>query len=71
MWTETGSVTRLLLSKLKTRPDPTRPVLQLSHPGHIVHGYIFIFWLSWSPKQRDLNIYYIITVYTSPSIKLY
>ena len=25
MWTETGSVTRLLLSKLKTRPDPTRP----------------------------------------------
>ena len=42
---------RLVVSKVKTRP-----VLLLSHPGHILHGYIFIFWLSWSPKQRDLNV---------------
>ena len=60
MWTKTDSFTRFLLSKLKTRR-----VLLLSHPGHILHGYIFIFWLSWSPKQRDLNVLHYHGVYIS------
>ena len=60
MWTETDSFTRFLLRKLKTRP-----VLLLSHPGHILHGYIFIFWLSWSPKQRDLNVLHYHGIYIS------
>ena len=60
MWTKTDSFTRFLLSKLKTRP-----VLLLSHPGHILHGYIFIFWLSWSPKQRDLNVLHYHGIYIS------
>ena len=49
MWTEADSFTRLLLGKLKTPP-----VLLLSHPRRILTT-VFIFWLSWSPKQRDLN----------------
>ena len=61
MWTETGSFTRLLLSKVKSRPVHSSGF----HPGHILHGYIFIFWLSWSPKQRDLNILHYDGVYIS------
>ena len=49
---------RLIVSKVKTRP-----VLLLSHPGHILHGYILIFWLSWSPKQRNLNVLHYHGVY--------
>ena len=69
MWTETDSFTRLLLRKLKTHTSALSSATlhnQLQQQGRRTsysgyHGH----------QSNAISMYYIITVYTSPGIKLY